>query len=189
MEKTLLATEITRIVPLTDEQLEVILGYFHPFSAGKDAYLMREGEVSQHMNFVLSGCLRIFFINDAGQEATRHLAFEGQYATGLASFITGSPAFEFMQALEDTELLRIERNDFYYLLNLIPIWERFYRYYLEDAYMNNLRIFRREITKDAKERYKELLARNPDVISRLPNKIVASYLNMKPETLSRMKRG
>lgn len=66
-------------------------------------------------------------------------------------------------------------------------WEKFYRYYLENAYINNLQIFHREITKDAELRYKELLNRNPEVVRRLSNKVVASYLNMSPETLSRMK--
>jgi hypothetical protein len=89
--------------------------------------------------------------------------------------------------MEESELLRIKREDFYYLLTVIPAWEKFYRRYLEDAYINNLEIFQREITKDAELRYKELLERNPNVVMRLPNKIVASYLNMSPETLSRVK--
>jgi hypothetical protein len=59
---------------------------------------------------------------------------------------------------------------------------------LEGAYMNNLDIYQREVTKDAEERYKELLSKDPVVVQRLPNKVVASYLNMSPETLSRMKR-
>lgn len=89
--------------------------------------------------------------------------------------------------MEPTELLRISRKDFYYLLNIIPAWEKFYRSYLEGAYINNLQIFQREVTKDAEFRYKELLRINPEIVTRLPNKIVASYLNMTPETLSRMK--
>lgn len=188
MNKQLLASHIQQIVSLSNEQLKLVLGYFHTARLAKEQYLVRDGEISHHINFVVKGCLRIFFIKEDGQEATRHLAFEGQFATGLASFISQKPSFECLQALEDTSLLRMERKDFYYLLNLIPAWEKFYRFYLEDAYINNLHIFQREITKDAAQRYKELLARNPDVIQRLPNKIVASYLNMKPETLSRMKR-
>jgi hypothetical protein len=70
---------------------------------------------------------------------------------------------------------------------VIPAWEKFYRNYLENAYINNLQIFQREITKDAELRYRELLERNPEVVQRLSNKVVASYLNMSPETLSRIK--
>lgn len=185
--KQALTDHIQKIIVLTEEQLALALSYFKPSSHPKGEILVKEGEFSRHMNFVLKGCLRIYFIREDGQEATRHLAFEHQFATGLASFIRNKPSFEYMQVMEDSELLRITREDFYDLLNLIPVWEKFYRYYLEDAYINNLEIFQREITKDAELRYKELLERNPHVVMRLPNKIVASYLNMSPETLSRVK--
>lgn len=185
--KEALAAHIQQIAALTDEQLDLALGYFKPSSHAKGELLVKEGAFCSHMNFVLKGCLRIYFIKEDGQEATRHLAFERQFATGLASFIRNRPSFEYIQAMEETDLLRIKRDDFYYLLNLIPAWEKFYRHYLEDAYINNLEIFQREITKDAELRYKELLERNPQVVMRLPNKIVASYLNMSPETLSRVK--
>ncbi|MBS7565463.1 Crp/Fnr family transcriptional regulator [Mucilaginibacter sp. Bleaf8] len=187
MLKKALADYICDIVVLTEEQLALALSYFKPSFHAKFDFLVNEGKVGEHMNFVVSGCLRIFFIREDGQEATRHLAFENQFATGLASFITGLPSIENIQVMEDSELLRISRKDFYYLLNIIPAWEKFYRFYLENAYINNLQIFHREITKDAEFRYKELLDRNPEVVRRLSNKIVASYLNMSPETLSRMK--
>lgn len=187
MSKLALATYIRNIVLLNAEQLELALSYFKPSSYPRLEHLVSEGEVGQYMNFVVTGCLRIYFIREDGQEATRHFAFENQFATGLASFITETPSMENIQVMEDSDLLRISRKDFYYLLNVIPAWEKFYRYYLENAYINNLQILQREITKDAELRYKELLSLNPEVVRRLSNKVVASYLNMSPETLSRMK--
>jgi CRP-like cAMP-binding protein len=129
----------------------------------------------------------MFFIGEDGQEVTRNISFENQFATGLASFIQQLPSEESLQALEPTTLFRIARKDFYYLLNVIPAWEKFYRNYLEFAYLNNISIYQREMMKDATERYKELLKVNPKIVDRLPNKIIASYLNMTPETLSRVK--
>ena len=187
MSKQTLANYIRHIVFLNDEQLELALSYFKPSSHAKLEHLVNEGKVGQYMNFVVTRCLRIYFIREDGQEATRHFAFENQFATGLASFITEMPSMENIQVMEDSVLLRISRKDFYYLLNVIPAWEKFYRYYLENAYINNLQIFQREITKDAELRYKELLSLHPEVVRRLSNKVVASYLNMSPETLSRMK--
>ncbi|RYE35974.1 MAG: Crp/Fnr family transcriptional regulator [Sphingobacteriaceae bacterium] len=187
MLKQALSEYISNIVFLTDEQMELALSYFKPSDHAKSKLLVCEGKVGKHMNFVVQGCLRIYFIRDDGQEATRHFAFENQFATGLASFITQLPSKEYIQVMEDSKLLRIARKDFYYLLNVIPAWEKFYRFYLENAYINNLNIYQREITKDAELRYKELLERNPEVVRRLSNKVVASYLNMSPETLSRMK--
>jgi CRP-like cAMP-binding protein len=178
---------IRQTVQLTDDQLDFVVGCFHPFSYSKHKLIVDVGEVNQYMNFIDSGCVRLFFSNADGQEITRHIVFDRQFATGLASFIQQKPSMESMQTLAPTTLFRISRSDFYYLLNLIPAWETFFRKYLEMAYLTNLAIFQRETTKDATERYKELLAIKPEIVNRLPNKIVASYLNMSPETLSRLK--
>lgn len=179
---------IANVVYLTAEQMDLVLSLFKPVSVKRNELLISAGQVNNYMHFIGEGCLRIYFIKNDGQEATRHLAFENMFATGLASFISQKASLEYIQAMEKSVLLRIHRNDFYYLLNVIPAWERFFRSYLEYAYMNNLDIFQREITKDAEDRYKELLDKHPVIVQRLPNKIVASYLNMSPETLSRMKK-
>ena len=80
------------------------------------------------MNFIENGCVRFFFVRDDGQDITRHIAFENQFATGLASFISQQPSMEALQTLEETSLLRISRKDFYYLLSIIPAWGRFFRH-------------------------------------------------------------
>ncbi|QJD97323.1 Crp/Fnr family transcriptional regulator [Mucilaginibacter robiniae] len=187
MSKKNLAAYISKIVYLTEEQMTFVLQHFKPFSFKKNQLLVHIGEVNQFMNFVEKGCVRFYFLKEDGLEVTRHIVFEQQFGTGLASFITGKPSEEALQVMEDSVLLRISRKDFYYLLEMIPAWEKFYRDYLEYAYTNNLNIFQRGATKDAGERYKELLRINPQIIKRLPNKVVASYLNMSPETLSRLK--
>ena len=78
-------------------------------------------------------------------------------------------------------------KDFYHLLEIIPSWEKFYRHYLEYAYVNNTNRLMSFLTQDATERYRQLLEINPKIVQRLPNKIVATYLNMSQETLSRLK--
>ncbi|OOQ61724.1 Crp/Fnr family transcriptional regulator [Mucilaginibacter pedocola] len=185
--KQQLAEYIQNVIQLTDEQLDLVLSYFKPVRHARNELLLNIGQVNRYMNFIEEGCVRFYFVRDDGQDTTRHIAFENQFATGLASFISQRPSMEALQAMEDTSLLRISRDDFYHLLDVIPTWEKFFRSYLEYAYMNNLSIYQREIMKDAADRYRELLSNNPEVVKRLPNKIVASYLNMSPETLSRLK--
>lgn len=187
MEKESLKAYIEGVSRLTDEQLALILSYFKPSTHRAGEVLVEIGDINQYMNYVVSGCLRLFFIKDDGQEATRHIVFEGLFATGLASFITQRPSTEALQVLLPTKLLRIKRSDFYYLREIIPGWERFWSAYLEFAYLNNISIYQREILKDASHRYIELLDKNPAVVLKIPNKVVASYLNMSPETLSRIK--
>ncbi|MDJ1497710.1 Crp/Fnr family transcriptional regulator [Cytophagaceae bacterium DM2B3-1] len=187
MSKTQLAHYICTIISVSEEELNYILSYFHPLKPVKNEILIPSGQVNQRMFFINKGCLRIFFIQPDGQEATRYLAFENKFATALSSFITKEPSLESIQALEHTEVLYISRTDFYHLLEHIPAWEKFYRSYLERAYVHNTQRLMSFVTMTAAERYKQLLEENPIIVQRLPNKVVASYLNLSQETLSRLK--
>ena len=177
---------IQQSIAVSQEEFDLILAYFKPLKLKKNHLLLDYGETSQRIFFITSGCLRIFFINDDGQDATRHFAFENQMATALVSFITREASGEFVQAMEETELLSITHEDFYGLLELLPKWEKFYRCYLEMAYVTSTRRLRSFLTLDSKEKYQQLLQENPRIVQRLPNKMVASYLNISQETLSRL---
>ncbi|MFN0256350.1 Crp/Fnr family transcriptional regulator [Pedobacter ureilyticus] len=178
---------IRKKISISDENLQMVNQFFKPLELKKNEFLLHTGETCQRTYFVLEGCLRIFFINEAGQDATRYLAFENQFATGLVSFITEQPSFEYVQAVAASKILYISRYDFYALLKVVPEWERFYRSYLEFAYVLNTTRLMSFLTLDATERYKRLLDESPEIFKRLPNKLVASYLNMSQETLSRVK--
>lgn len=182
-----LAAYIKGIITVTDDELDKILSYFKPLEVEKNELLVTHGHTSRRTFFVGNGCLRIYFITEDGQEATRYLAFENNFATALCSFISKEPSLEFIQALEPTALLYISHEDFYHLLGIIPSWEKFYRHYLENAYVTNTDRLMSFLTLDATERYKKLLDINPKIVQRLSNKIVATYLNISQETLSRLK--
>lgn len=165
-----------------------VLAVYFQFSNGLVlVLLLMDGRSSQRTFFVVKGCLRIFFINEKGQDSTRYFAFEGQFATALVSFITSKPSEEFIQAVEDSEVYYSTHKNFYLLLDIIPQWEKFYRIYLEVAYVTNTKRLMSFLIQDALEKYRKLLNENPTIIQRLSNKMVASYLNISQETLSRLK--
>lgn len=172
---------------ISDEDLRTVLSYFKPLKQGKNELLLSAGQTSQNTYFVVKGCLRIFFINEEGKDVTRYIAFENQIATALVSFITKMPSTEYIQVIEKSELLYISHDDFNHLMQLIPEWRAFYCAYLERAYVNNTNRLMSFTTMDARERYHQLLQINPAIVKRLPNKIVASYINISQETLSRLK--
>jgi CRP-like cAMP-binding protein len=174
-------------VSLSEEECAEVLSFYKPMELSRHQILLSEGEPSRKMYFVVNGCLRVFFIKEDGSEVTRRIVFENAFSTTLVGFITGKPSLEYTQALEPTSLCYITQEDFYGLLARIPKWETFYRKYLETAYVTNTNRLMSFITQDAGERYKSLLAEAPEIIQRLPNRIVASYLNVSPETLSRLK--
>ncbi|MTG98873.1 MULTISPECIES: Crp/Fnr family transcriptional regulator [Myroides] len=182
-----LITYLQNSVEFTDEELDKVLSYFHYEKYEKGVQLTNSGTNSHKLYFVSKGCVRIFYINEAGQDATRYIAFENQFATALVNFIDNSSSYEYLQTLEVTEAYWITHNDFYNLLESMPKWEKFYRKYLELAYLNNTARHFEMVTMDASERYKRLLSQNPIIVRRLPNKIVATYLNVSQETLSRIK--
>lgn len=182
-----LALYIKKSIDLNDQDLNTILSYFKPLKQNKHDLLLSQGETSQRTYFVGKGCLRFFFINEEGKDVTRYIAFENQFATALVSFITKMPSIEYLEAIEKSELLYINHEDFDHLMKIIPEWREFYCLYIEKAYVNNANRLMSFTTMDALERYNQLLKVNPKIVKRLPNKIVASYINISQETLSRLK--
>lgn len=185
--KELLSTYIKSKITVTEEEMRTIISYFEPMNLKKNELLLTNGQSSQRTFFVVKGCLRIFFINEDGQDSTRYFAFENQFATALVSFITSEPSEEFIQAVEDSQVYYISHKNFYHLLDIVPQWEKFYRMYLEIAYVTNTKRLRSFLIQDALEKYRQLLNENPIIVRRLSNKMVASYLNISQETLSRLK--
>ena len=182
-----LAKYILKKVKVSDEEMELILSYFKPLTVKKKEILLREGGQANKMYFIVKGCLRIYFVKDVGTEVTRRIIFENDASASMVSFITQKPSNEYIEAVTHTELLYMDRRDFYYLVDTVPAWEKFYRHQLEYAYVVNTNRLMSFITNDATERYLSLLKENPEIVKRLPNRLVANYLNITQEGLSRLK--
>jgi CRP-like cAMP-binding protein len=178
---------INEKVAISDEQLKLTLSFFKPLTVQKNERLLEKGQVADRLFFILKGCLRLYYTNDDYNGSTRFMAFENTFLTSIVSFISREPAPEYIQAVEHSELLFISHKDFFYLREVIPSWEKFYIYILEygltviTSRLNSL------LTQNATERYKTLLKNNPELVQRLSNSNLAAYLNVSPETLSRLK--
>ncbi|MBJ7880678.1 Crp/Fnr family transcriptional regulator [Gelidibacter salicanalis] len=178
---------IKKNINIEDKDLKIVLSYFKTIKKSKNDILLSNGKNSQVSYFVKKGCLRLFYIDEEGKDVTRYIAFENQFATELVSFITNEPAQETIQVIENSELLYITHDDFRHLMIIVPKWRDFYNIYLEKAYVNNSKRLHSFTALDASERYKQLFKINPNIVKRLPNKTVASYINISQETLSRIK--
>ena len=161
---------------------------FNHFTVRKNSLLLVSGEISQNAYFICSGCLRTYFTNEKGEEKTRYIAFENKFVSAFASFITQAPSAECVQALEDSELLRISQVDFYKLVDTDSVFAKLYRESLEQAQVFATWRIETMIRMTARERYEDLLERMPQVVSRLSNKHVASFLGITQESLSRLKK-
>lgn len=172
---------------INEETLASLTPYFREKTIRKNEFLLREGEVCQSNYFVISGCMRLYSVNQEGLENTRYIAFERKFATSFTSLITGQPSIEYIQSLEKSTVLAISKEDFFYLVEHEPAVNKVYRNILESAYITTQkRIYDLQGT-DSLNRLKLLLAQQPQVFKRLSNKVIASYLGITPYTLSRLK--
>jgi len=183
----LLGTYISNRTGLNPEELQRILSRFQLIKTEKNQFLLRKGEICRHYYFVNSGILRLFTFNEYGEETTRYFAFEGAFGTALPSFIEQSPAFEYIQVLEPTELLKISHQDFFELVQLSPAFGLIYRKILEISFIEAQKRTYLFQGYPAEEKLNWVLHRYPKIFTRVSNKIIASFIGIKPATLSRLK--
>lgn len=171
----------------TEDEISEVIKHFKYIKAGKNEVLIKSGDVCRYFYFVLKGCVRTYFNDAEGTEATRYVAFENQFITTMHSFIEQSPSNEYICTVEPSELLAISYKDFELAMSNIPLFKDLYIKQLERTYMTNhgrIEIFLR---LNAKQRYEYILQNNKQIIQRLSNKLVAGFLGITQESLSRLK--
>ncbi|SFD22642.1 Crp/Fnr family transcriptional regulator [Spirosoma endophyticum] len=181
--QTYLAGKIT----LSAEEASVVSSYFKVKYTKRNEILVAKGSVARYVYFVVKGCLRVFLTDDQGNESTRFLVLEGRFGTTFPSFILRQPSIASLQSPESSELLMISYEDRQALYTRIPGWETMDRIGLELDYIESIRRIESFISLDARARYDTLQQTNPEIIQRLPAKIIADYLGISQETLSRLK--
>ena len=174
-------------VEFEEQELDKICSAFKYKKVKKNVVLLNQDQICKEVYFVKKGCIRTFFISKQGREKTRLVDLENSIGTSFASFLNQLPSFELIETLEDSELLAINYIDFYRLLNEINHWKDFYQKLLEMAYTSQNNKIEQLVTLTAKQRYNLVLKENPILLQRLSNKVLASYLDIREETLSRIK--
>lgn len=176
-----------RSFPITDEQFEFIKTLFIPKKVSKGEFILREGDKSKYSIFVVSGCLRTYTIDKTGKEHILQFSIENWW-TGDLGFSSGVPAQCFVEALEDSQVLLTEIDSIQKLTEYVPGSGAFYQAALQkNAAAKNERIVS-SLSKTAEERYDDFLKKYPSLIQRVPQHMIASYLGISPETLSRIRK-
>lgn len=173
---------------LTDENEAVVLSAFEAVSIRKKKSLLTAGQTSQYLYFVVSGCLRSYYVDMKGVEHIYQIRMDNSWITDLDSFFSQTPSKYNIESLEDTELLRISHQRFEELLVEIPSLERYFRILFQKAYINALNRLNATMWETALDRYNEMLRENPEIFQRVPLIYIASYLGITPESLSRIRK-
>lgn len=178
---------LLHLIPFKDDELNKIVKCFKSKSVKKNDILLHTNQICKEFYYVDKGCLRTYFIDKNGEEKTRYVMTDFTIGTALTSFALQKPSTEFIDTQQDSEVLAISNFDFFKLNEQIDNWKYFYQKILEMAYAYQNSRIESLVTLTAKQRYDELMKNNPILIQKLSNKALASFLDIKPETLSRLK--
>ncbi|MFN3298649.1 MAG: Crp/Fnr family transcriptional regulator [Sediminibacterium sp.] len=175
-------------VLLSEAEQKLVKTFFSPKKIRKKQYLLQEGNICRHLAFVEKGLLRSYNVDEKGIEHMIHFAWEGWWMADMLSFLSNEPSTYHIDAIEEAELLLISQTDFEEMLLKVPVIERYFRILFQNNIISKERRLISSISNSAEEKYIHLTATNPELIKRIPQQLVASYLGITPETLSRIKK-
>ena len=175
-----------KIIPLTDEEFAFVLSHFTVRKYKKHQYLIQQGDPVNHTFFVVSGLLRLSHTDANDKEHILLFAMEDWWVSDDHAFLTGSKATMSLDCLEDTSVFCITPEDNQKLFAAMPKMEHFF---LKKAHFGYIALQRRLLallSSSAAERYQQLLMQYPSLIQRVNKTLLAAYLGVSRETLSRL---
>ncbi|MBK8341249.1 MAG: Crp/Fnr family transcriptional regulator [Flavobacteriales bacterium] len=182
-----ISRHLQRCAPLRAGELDRFLENLEPRHVPKRTALLRAGEVCDWEAYVNSGCVRSYFLDEKGHDVTLQFALEDWWVSDLASFTEGSPSRMSIETLEDSELLLIRREQKESLFAEVPALERVFRILVQRNLAALQDRFFATVAQPAPERYAEFLRRHPSLPARVPQHMIASYLGITPEFLSKLR--
>jgi CRP-like cAMP-binding protein len=185
---SVLRTYLNERASFTDEEMAFVATMFVPARLGVGEFLQRAGAVARYSAFVAKGCLRKYIIDDEGNEHIVQFAPETWWLADPVSLTTGAPSQYFIDALEDSELLLLDAPSHETLVQKVTGYADSFRKGLQRHAAARDQRIASTLSRSAQERYLEFLSTYPSIASRVPQRMLASYLGVSPETISRIRR-
>ncbi len=176
-----------QILPLEEEEKELIKAKFSPRLFRKKQYVLQEGNPCTHFYFIVRGCLRMYKIDNQGNTHILQFAVENSWINDLGSFHSLNSSTLNIDAIEDTVVLQISREDLITVYLQAPKFNRIFRVLLENGFVRLQERLLQNISSSAEERYQSFLDLYPHLVNRLSQVQIASFLGITPEFLSRMR--
>jgi CRP-like cAMP-binding protein len=172
---------------ISPEEAGQILSCFKPRFVKNKEHFLREGEICKQIAYVHKGCFSYYRLLDNGKKSIIEFAFEDWWVGDLESFLNRKPSAAFWQALEDAELMCINRIDFEEMMATSEVFKSLYAAKTQTAYLKALERSANDKSESAEEKYLRMLRDHPQIIQRIPHYDVAAYLGITAESLSRIR--
>lgn len=174
---------------LTEEEIAVGLPFWRGREIGKGDFYNKQHIVCKDLGIVVKGIFRIYYCDPAtGEEKNMFFFSEGQFIVSFRSFLAQYPCVYFIEALEDTEVLFISYDDLQHLYHNHKSWERFGRVLAEHFFHQSQGRAEELLLFSHEKRYVNLLRQHPNIVQRVASFHIASYLGVKNQSLSRIKK-
>ncbi|MEP0214505.1 MAG: Crp/Fnr family transcriptional regulator [Cellulophaga sp.] len=184
--KNKLKEHIIKLIPLSDNEFSFVLSHFNIEKYKKNEFLIQEGEDVNHCYFVISGLLKLVFNDANGKQHIVSFAMEDWWESDFLAYFEQTKAKMSLQCVEDTEVYSISLKNYYKLSSKMPKIERFFLKKSHSGHIASQNRILSFLTSNAKERYVQLLKQQPILFQRVPKTLLASYLGVSRETLSRL---
>jgi CRP/FNR family transcriptional regulator len=183
----ILIAHINRFVPLTEDERAEVVKAVKAIHVKRKHFLLQPGEICRNNYFVSKGVMRLYFINRNGQEQITMFGIENWWITDYDSLESGRPSHYYIQAVEDSELISINKTSIEELLLKVPKMERYFRIILQRAFTATMRRIEYFRDQSDEELYRMFAAMFPEFIQRIPQYMLASYLGFTPQFLSKIR--
>jgi CRP-like cAMP-binding protein len=188
MKTIALIEYFNHLLPLDKEEIAFVEETFKERSVKKRQFILEEGEICKHNTFVIEGCFKMYLVDDNGKEHNLQFAIENWWIGDIGSFHSGTPTKLNIEALENSIVLQIKKEDQLKLFVEYPKFNRIFRALAENAMVGLQRRVLQNISSTAEERYLDFLERYPQLFNRISNIQIASYLGVTPEFLSTIRK-
>lgn len=179
---------IKKISPITDSEWELFENDISEKTIIKNTFFAKPDMISNSIGFVLNGSFRTYYLDNKGLDITTHFQLENMFVVDYESFITSKNSIYYIEALENSHILYFNKKTVENLFQKSHNWERFGRIIAEQVFILYTKRFQSLLFKTAEERYLTLLKEFPEIFQRVPQYLIASYLGIKPQSLSRIRK-
>lgn len=172
----------------TQKEIDAVRKYFEPVVFSKNTVIEEAGKIPQYLYYIVSGYLRLFYTDQNGNEVTTHINCPPGFFTSYSEFIDGRVSENKVECITDAELLKISKANLDLLINESQAMKNFSISVFQQSIAYNENRSKALSVLNAEQRYLKLMADYPEIIQNVPIQYIASFLGMKPESLSRIRR-